>query len=205
VTFYLLHSTLLFVVLFDGPHNSIETVLSQPRQGQKKLQPRVAYLLNISRHSAVCTARISCRAQTAILLKASSPSTALIGFLVFPSVLQPLYMIATQPSKERSIWPCPFKKSGRCRHSKSHFSSSRGVAQHVRVVHAHEGIVTPYSVDPEMFVSHNDANGHRKNWQCSLPPKSTFSCPWQPHMGCDRDNPTAKTLANHARSPKRQP
>jgi len=111
----------------------------------KKLRPRGAYLLTNSRHFAVCRARLSRRAQTAIILNASSPSNALYGFL------------------------------------------------------------TPYLVDPEMFLSHNNVNGHKKNSQCSLPPKSTFSCPWQPHIGCDEDSPTAKALANHARSPKKQP
>jgi hypothetical protein len=121
----------------------------------------------------------------------------------------------TQPFKHRSIWVCPYKSIGKCSHSQGHFPTFMGLAQHVRLVHSSENLVTTYDECQMhdgtqkipcpngcgvMSATHQQANQHAKLTGCTAPPRTNLDCPWRPYNGCSHVLLTAKSLANHSRS-----
>jgi hypothetical protein len=122
---------------------------------------------------------------------------------------------AIQPFKERFTWICPYKATGHCSHEKGYFPTFHGVAQHVRLVHADDELVTSYASDPMpdgtskipcpkgcdvKSVSHQAANQHSRLPECIAPKKSKHPCTWRAVVGCTHISDTPRGLANHTRS-----
>lgn len=125
-----------------------------------------------------------------------------------------IFSTAIQPFLPRKTYVCPFKAVGRCSHKTSLFNSYRGLCRHVLNEHPNDGVVVSYAISKledgtakipcpngctHMSVTHQKANHHAKNEDCTATPPASMQCSWHPYTGCTTVG-TARKLGMHHRS-----
>ncbi|KAG9196832.1 hypothetical protein G6514_003939 [Epicoccum nigrum] len=125
---------------------------------------------------------------------------------------------AIRPFAREELYPCPYFATGQKCDSKQRLYTYKGLTRHVLLMHHNKGDGPATSFDtspfedgsfkipcrngcPTLFTSYQQSVQHaKKTSTCSWTRPTTYMCPWTPYNGCDLSYPTAKGLANHARS-----
>lgn len=119
----------------------------------------------------------------------------------------------TKPFEPREVYVCPYVNASTCSHRDGCFQSFRGLVQHIDLGHRKDRIVSYHTSKLEdgtrkipcpngcshLSVTHQKANHHARNKECSAPKLITLQCPWGPYNACNITAKNANGLAGHLR------